>query len=253
MYLWKYWRESRIAFSVALVVIIGAFLNTFHERIHSAPDVRQLPMFLALLLYFQMVPLSFLGWLMGSIGAGRDLGEKNGSFLFTRPRTRAYFAWCDWACGLVQLLPLVMLSNFVVWFQIHRLLLMTGDPWHGRIPFADGTTSSLAVIVGLSCIIVFLLVALVFSLTYFSTVTFKHARGIIFAAGVLIAYPILAMRIKHYWPAIEMPGLFLQQFTFARGQVHSLADHLGLLMAIRAGVVLLFPFAAQMVLEKTDI
>jgi hypothetical protein len=253
MYLWKYWRESRIAFSVALLVIIGAFLNTFRERIHSAPDVRQLSTLLALLLYFQMVPLSFLGWLMGSIGAGRDLGEKNGSFLFTRPRPRGYFVWCDWACGLVQLLPLVMLSNFVVWFQVHRLLLMTGDPLHGRIPLIDGTTPSLAVIVGLSCIIVFLLVALVFSLTYFSTVAFKHARGIIFAAGVLIAYPILAMRIKHYWPAIHMPGLFLQQFTFARGQVYSFTDHLGLSMAIRAGVVLLLPFAAQLVLEKTDI
>jgi hypothetical protein len=76
MYLWKYWRESRIVFSVALLVIIGAFLNTFRERFQSVPDVRQLPMFLAVLLYFQMVPLSFLGWLMGSIGAGRDLGEK---------------------------------------------------------------------------------------------------------------------------------------------------------------------------------
>jgi hypothetical protein len=253
MYLWKYWRESRIAFSVALLVIIGAFLNTFRERIHSVPDVRQLSTLLALLLYFQMVPLGFLGWLMGSIGAGRDLGEKNGSFLFTRPRRRGYFVWSDWACGLAQLLPLVMLSNFVVWFQAHRLLLMTGDPLHGRIPLTNGTTASLAVIVSLSCIIVFLLVALVFSLTYFSTVAFKHARGIIFAAGVLIAYPILAMRIKHYWPAIHMPDLFLQQFTFARGQVYSLTDHLGLSMAIRAGVVLLLPFAAQVVLEKTDI
>jgi hypothetical protein len=61
------------------------------------------------------------------------------------------------------------------------------------------------------------------------------------------------MRIKHYWPTIDMPGLFLQQFTFAKGQVHSLTDHLGLSMAIRAGVVLLLPFAAQVVLEKTDI
>ena len=134
MYLWKYWRESRIAFSVALLVIIGTFLNTFRERVHSVPDVRQLSTLLALLLYFQMVPLGFLGWLMGSIGAGRDLGEKNGSFLFTRPRRRGYFVWSDWACGLAQLLPLVMLSNFVVWFQIHRLLLMTGDPWYGVWP-----------------------------------------------------------------------------------------------------------------------
>jgi len=69
----------------------------------------------------------------------------------------------------------------------------------------------------------------------------------------LIAYPILAMRIKHYWPAIHMPSLFLQQFTFAKGQVYSVADHLGLSMAIRSAVVLLLPFAAQVVLEKTDI
>ena len=57
----------------------------------------------------------------------------------------------------------------------------------------------------------------------------------------------------HYWPAIEMPSLFLQQFTFAKGQVYSVADHLGLSMAIRSAVVLLLPFAAQVVLEKTDI
>ena len=42
------------------------------------------------------LPFAFLALKFGSFGVGRDLGEGSGSFLFSRPRSRAFFVWSDW-------------------------------------------------------------------------------------------------------------------------------------------------------------
>jgi hypothetical protein len=253
MYLWKYWRDTRIIFSAAVLVIAALFIEILRERVGRVADAHQFANALPVFLLLHSLPLGFLGWFLGSFGIGRDLGEGSGSFLCSRPKNRSYFMWCSWACGLMQLLTIVALANMVLWFQIHRLLLSTGDASHGQISFPDGTSLSLISILCLTCAIVFLLVALVFTLTFSLTVVMKNVRGIIYGAGILVGYMILAARVTHYWHTVRLPNLAIQQFAYSKGQVAGIADHLGVSMAVRLAVILLFPFATQIVLEKMDI
>jgi hypothetical protein len=81
----------------------------------------------------------------------------------------------------------------------------------------------------------------------------KHAKGLIYAAGVLVGYVFLEQVVPHYWPGIHLPKLVLQEFVGDRLEVRGISDHLGLSVAIRAAIILLFPFATQFVLQKTDI
>jgi hypothetical protein len=105
----------------------------------------------------------------------------------------------------------------------------------------------------LNFVAAFLLAGLVFSLTYFSTVLVKHAKGLIYGAGVLVGYIFLEQVVPHYWPGIHLPTLVLQAFIQSHRNVTGISNHLGVSVAIRAAIILLFPFATQFVLQETDI
>ena len=256
MYLWKYWRETRIAFCVGLTAIAVLFLLIFKERnliISGSPPFDQFARILPVALIAQTFPVSFFAWLFGSAGVGRDLGDGSGSYLFSRPTSRGFYVWRDWGFGLAQLLVIVVLLNVVLGFQIYRLLLaVAADPFHGRLVLAGGPVP-LALLVGLNCIVAFLLAALVFGLTYFSTILIKHSKGVMLAAGVLLGYIILETVMKHYWPGVALPHLLASDYLDPSSKVPSLVNHLGAYLAARAGFILLFPIAAQLVLEKTDL
>ena len=254
MYLWKCWRDTREVLAVSLLLIGVLFVFVLKQNVvldHHAPFERIstiLPVFLTL----QAFPVSFVAWLMGTFGAGRDLGDRGGSYLFTRPRSRAYFVWCDWAVGMAQLVPILALLNVVLGVLLHRIFVAAGDPLHGSVLIA-GSPVTLTFIVWLNFGAAFLLAGLVYSVTYFSTVLLKHAKGIIYGAGVLVGYIFLEQVVPHYWPGIHLPKLVLQEFRQSNLGVTGVSDHLGLSVAIRAAIILLFPLATQFVLQKTDV
>ena len=255
MYLWKYWRESRVAFCVSLACIAILFVMVLKEPTFSTnggSPFRHLAGIFPIALIIQAFPLAFVAWVFGSYGAGRDLGEKSGSYLFTRPATRTSFVWRDWSYGGLQLLVIVVLLNAAIGLQIYRILLAAGDPLHGKLLLATGPVS-LTALVGLNCIAAFLLAALIFGLTYFSTVLVKHSKGLMLAVGIMLGYFILGAVLNHYWPSISLPSPILSEFGPSASDLPQLAHHLGAFVAIRAAVVLLFPFAAQLALKKTDL
>jgi hypothetical protein len=200
----------------------------------------------------QAFPVSFVAWLLAMFGVGRDLGERSGSYLFTRPRRRAHFVWCDWSVGMAQLLPILALLNLVLGVLIHRIIVAAGDPLHGSVVIA-GRPVTLAFIVWLNFAGAFLLAGLVFSLTYFCTVLVKHFKGLIYGAGVLVGYVFLEGIVPHYWPGIHLPNLVLQEFMRPNRVVAGFSNNLGVSVLIRAGIILLFPIAAQFVLQRTDV
>ena len=159
MYLWKYWRETRTAFSVGLVAIAVLFVLIFKERnliVSGNPPFDQFARLFPATLFVQAVPVSFFAWLIGSAGVGRDLGDGSGSYLFSRPTSRGFYVWRDWSFGLAQLLVIVVLLNVVLGFQIYRLLLaVAADPLHGRVALAGGPVA-LDFLVGLDCVVGFL-------------------------------------------------------------------------------------------------
>ena len=249
MYLWKYWRESRITFGVTvlvLAILLALILRSNLQVGHGNPNPNQLSGIVYVLVIAQSIPLGFVAWLFGSFGVGRDLGESSGSYLLTRPRRRAFFVWSDWGYGMAQLLTIVILTNAVLGVLVSRLLDAMGNPIPGRIVLF-GTPVPIPLAMVLSGLGGLLLVALIFSLTYFCTVLVKHSKGVMLAAGVLLGYSILKAVVKHYWPQIELPSLILQSFEEFTPQSLITA------VALRTAVILAFPFAAQLLLEKTDL
>jgi Na+/H+-dicarboxylate symporter len=72
MYLWKYWRESRILFLAVVCIDLGLFLHVWQQRIAITTDLHAFSGLFIELLYFQAVPLGFLAWLFGIFGIGHD-------------------------------------------------------------------------------------------------------------------------------------------------------------------------------------
>ena len=253
MYLWKCWRDTRVVLAASLLCIAALFVFILrHNLVLDRGPFEFLPNIFPVLLIVQAFPLSFVAWLLGFFGVGRDLGERSGSYLFTRPRSRAYFVWCDWSVGMAVLLPIVAFLALLFGALLRRIIVALGDPLHGSVMIA-GSPVTLTFIVWLNFVAAFLLAGLVFSLTYFSTVLVKHAKGLIYGAGVLVGYIFLEQVVPHYWPGIHLPTLVLQAFIQSHRNVTGISNHLGVSVAIRAAIILLFPFATQFVLQKTDI
>jgi ABC-type transport system involved in multi-copper enzyme maturation permease subunit len=254
MYLWKYWRESRITFAVGMALVglllwgvlkihLGALLQGPQD---SRPqNLAQLYLVIAVPL---TLPLGFLGLRFGSFGVGRDLGEGSGSFLFSRPRSRAFFVWNDWGFGMAQLLAIVLAANVVLALAIYRVA-----PGASPIFLARQPVSMFSIFL-LHCTAGLLLTGLIFGLTYFASVL-SRGHGVMIAVGVLVAYSIAKSVVKHYWPAIILPDVTLTEFSVSPSPTMpaGFADHLGLSIVLRTAVALAFPFAAQLLLQQRDV
>jgi hypothetical protein len=265
MYLWKYWRESRIVFLAGLLLIglhmavilsghghmtvmtggQGSASDLRHPGV--ADDLRQVTSVLFVFFYVQIAPLGFFAWLVGSFGVGRDLGEGAGSFLFTRPRKRAAFVWSDWGCGMAEVVVMCVLANLAIWMMIHRVLLSMGDPLGGRVVFGDNAVP-LSTAMTMSTAGGILIAGLIFSVTYASTVVMRHARGVILSIGLFVGYLLAGAVVHHYWSAVRFPDLTLHAFT-----PHGPNTDAGWEIAARVAVLLIFPLLAQFSLERAEL
>jgi hypothetical protein len=239
MYVWKYWRESRMTFLSSLLVAALFFALVLNE-IFPDPTFAGGPT-LAL-------PLIFLAWRFGSFGMGHDLDDNCGSYLLTRPRSRSFFVWHDWGSGMAQLILIVIVLNVLIAIAGH--LLHVPGLRKSVVP----SSLPLAGVVTLNCVADLLIVVLVFGMTYFWTVLLK-LKGLLVSAGILLSYPIgLVPIVKHYWPTMKLPNLLLTEFIRSSdGRIAGFADHLGMSIAARAAVTLIFPFAAIRLLQRRDV
>ena len=147
---------------------------------------------------------------------------------------------------MAQLLLLVLAANAVLALAVYR-----AAPDSGRILLAGGPVSMFSVFC-VHCTAGLLLTGLLFGLTYFCSVLVRR-RGLVLSIGVVLAYLISKVVVKHYWPAITLPDLTLTEFDMLPTGGASFADHLGLAIALRSAVVLAFPAAAQLLLQQRDV
>ena len=250
MYLWKYWRESRITFAVGLVLVGLLFWAVLKIPVGSLVGGNRDPgnpseiyLFVAAIL---MLPLAFFALKFGSFGVGRDLGADSGSFLLSRPRTRAFFVWSDWGYGMAQLLLLIVAANLVLALAVHRAASDSGPI------ILSGAPVSFLSIFCLHCTSGLLLAGLFFGLTYFASVL-ARGHGVLLAIGVVLVYLIAKEVVKYKWPSITLPDLSLTEFSLTPEGPPSFADHLGLEIALRSALALAFPVAAQMLLQQRDV
>jgi hypothetical protein len=253
MYLSKQWRESRIISGIAVLGLILLLYLVVKGSLKIEPGnfkgnggdytVIFVPIF-----YVETALLGFWGWLIASIGAGKNLGEDGGSFLFTRPRPRAWFLWNDWGFAVAQIASIILLTNLMVGLLIARILKVVFRQAH----FDQGNALQLSVSMLLIGVGVLLFSGLVYSVTYFSTIVLKRAVGIMLGAGILAGYVILDGLLHHYY-SIHLPSLIPNLFQFEHHTPIALADHLGISLAARAVVMLLFPLTAQVIIERSEI
>lgn len=254
MYLWKYWRESRITFGIAILALVVLTALSFKGHVViGSPGPREYPNIVNGMLFVISVPMAILAWVMGSFGAGRSLGEGAGSYLLSRPRRRSWFIWYDWGFGMALLATLVILFNLLASWMAHRVMRAEGGPFSGRISFRDlPEPVSLIHVMSLNSAAIFLFCGIIFGVVYLWTILAKNALGVVMGAGTLACYLILGAVIKHYF-GYEFPDLLYRVYASSSAGVHGLEDQLGLSLAVRAGIVMLFPIAAQRVLNRIDI
>jgi len=263
MYLLKQWRESRIISGLALlglvlllagVIKLNFLVDSAHVGQHNDPRqiMKALTGFLLAIFYTESLLVAFWGWLAAGIGVGKNLGEDSGSFLFTRPRRRAWFLWNDWGYAMAQIAIIIAFINLMFGLWIERGLAYIHTP--GVIYLNDnGDPVSLLAVMLLISIGALLFAGLIYGLTYFSTVLIKRASGVMLGAGILVGYLILRGVIHHYYPSIHFPDLIMNVFDISHPSLYGVNEHLGINVAARAVVMLLFPLAAQVILERSEI
>lgn len=261
MYLSKLWREGRVLSILAAVALILLFAGTVKLNLFLGatdmrhPDPQQIyggmVGFVIAILYTESVLVSFWGWLSAGIGVGKNLGEDSGSYLLTRPHSRAWFLWSDWGYTMAQIAVITAVTNLIFLFSMDHVFALMHVP--AAIPVDSGSaTLSIAFLMLLVSIGVLLCAGLIYGLSYFSTILIRRTSGVMLGAGILLAYFISGAVLHHYQPAVHFPNLVMNVFAFAHHHPH-LSGGLTVQIAARAAVVLAFPFAAQLLLNYAEI
>ena len=259
MYLLKQWRESRIISALAVLALILLLLlvlgghvamDRFHS--HGNNDNQGFAIIFVPIFYVEAALIAFWGWLAGGIGAGKNLGEDSGSFLFTRPRRRAWFLWNDWGFAMAQIAAIILFINIMIGFLIAHALVLMHSP--GAIQLTpQGQPVPLTFIMAIISIGVLLFAGLIYGLSYFSTILIKRTSGVMLAAGILVAYLILIGLLHHYYPALHPPNLIMSIFNFDQHSMYGLYGNLAYNIAARTVAMLAFPAAAQLILDRAEI
>ncbi len=181
MYLWKYWRDTRVRFIILLMLVAAIWLLQLHRRAYPIATVLYWEDFTTNLRTFLFLPcLLALG--LGISGPGDEFAQRTADFLFTRPRTRRYFIWASWAAGALQILAIVsvyVLAAFLAAVYVSRTVY---------------TWKFLALILP-----VFLVCIVAYSIICFMTALLRsgqkgYASGLVFIAFYLALNPLLQIR-----------------------------------------------------------
>jgi hypothetical protein len=116
----------------------------------------------------------------------------------------------------------------------------------------DGSSIPLFAIMLILSIGVLLFAGLIYGVTYFSTIITRRASGVLLGAGILVGYLVLGGLTHHYYPSVQFPSLIMDLFNLHHG-FHGFSANLPINMIIRAAIVVAFPVAAQLILDRSEI
>jgi ABC-type transport system involved in multi-copper enzyme maturation permease subunit len=190
MYLWKCWRDTRafcfiFAIIAAAVMPVAALICTGTQLVQNFG----LEAFKAT----HSLILNILALGLGAICAINEFGDKTAHFLFTKPRTRAYFVWLAWLVGCIELLAIGLINLLAGWLTLSRY---SKHAFHSGIFFPVGP----GVLVG-----VFVYSIFVYSLTYALTAVLRSGlKGIGASMGFTIGMQAIAAVFRVRWN-IDLP------------------------------------------------
>lgn len=246
MYLWKCWRDARLAvaiFFVPIVFMLYGFLRHAPAHIMTSSHASA-EWLLTRGLSLMGILLLFVGWSLGGDGIGHDIAEDRGAFLLTRPRLRRFFVWADsgFSFGLMAALAWGMTLLFLLLTLVHV------------IEFGPGMSlSPLAfLLIPLSGVV---FAGLVYAVTYLCTMLVprdKTARVI--SVAVLIAYAYLYVKATRTWGGVTQylfPSWWVDPFPYQYSS--AVAPHFWLEVGGRVAAILVLLVVAQFVLERREI
>ncbi len=228
MYFWKCWRDTRSFFivfliiaavimPVAAVVCVGTGLleNFGSEAFRST---------------FEIITL-FVALALGALGASEQFAGSTVHFLFTKPRSRAYFVWTGWVVGCAQLLA-IDIVNLVV--GAATLSHYGKNPFHSVL-LGSVTASQLTAVL--------ILGLYVYCLAYSLTVVLRNGlRGLGASMAIVFGVPFFAIAVRWRWKInFPIPAVPIERLS------PLVSNFIWMLVA------LLFVFGAQLVVERTEI
>jgi hypothetical protein len=248
MYLWKNWRDARLAVVIYIAPLIFYLYSVIRHPgssgVNSNPSQLNVDAVSTFVVSTIGIVLLFVAWSLAGDGIGHEIADDRGAYLLTRPRSRKFFLWLDngFAFGLMA----VLAWSTVVLFEIVVKLGLVRLPNYA-VP------SPLFFLVAPLCGLIF--AGLIYSVTYLCTMLIprdKTARVI--SVAVLIAYSYLHYKAYHTWGG-------LTQYVFPSWWVNpypnkfssALAPHLWLELGGRVIAIVVLLLIAQFVLERREI
>jgi ABC-type transport system involved in multi-copper enzyme maturation permease subunit len=162
-------------------------------------------------------------------GVGEEFASGAPVLLFTRPRKRGYFVWTSWGIGMLEILA-IMIGTLLSGAAVGLYFTHTVASWRFLLAFAYVLPAS----------------AMVYSLSHFAGVLGKGARqGMSISVLVILIYVVAlpALVLKF---GVHIPDWWL-------GNRSSTPSIVALATGGWLAVSLLFPLAAQVVLEGREI
>jgi ABC-type transport system involved in multi-copper enzyme maturation permease subunit len=127
MYVWKCWRDTRSFFIVFLIIaaIVMPVAAVVCVGTHLVEDFGTSAFSTTFGLILTAVALG-----LGALGAIHEFAEKTAHFLFTKPRSRAYFIWVGWAVGFAELLAVATVNFLAGWATLSHY---SKNPFHSTL------------------------------------------------------------------------------------------------------------------------
>jgi len=185
MYLWKCWRETR-AFCIVFLIIAAAAMPVPAALAEGTQLVEQFgagafQAAMALILNGVAVGL-------GAISALHEFDDDTIHFLFTKPRSRAFFFWGGWVVGCAELLVVGFVNVLSGWLTLSR---------HSRHPF---TAEVFAPLKAQQFVEVIVYSMFFYTLTYALTAVFRNGlKGLGASLGVMLGAPGVAIAARLRW------------------------------------------------------
>ena len=228
MYVWKCWRDTRFFFLVfltdaAIVMPVAAVVCVGTGLVEEfGVDAFQSTEGLILM----AVALG-----LGAIGAIHEFGDKTAQFLFTKPRSRAYFVWASWAVGACELLAVAVVNFLAGWMTLAH---------YNKKPFPSALFGSVTAALIVENVIT---AVYAYSVTYALTAVLRNGlKGLGASMGIVFGLPFFAIAVRWRWH-INVP--------IPPGAIGSLS--LMVSYIIWMFVALFLVFAAQMIIERSEL
>jgi ABC-type transport system involved in multi-copper enzyme maturation permease subunit len=228
MYFWKCWRDTRSFFIVFLIIaaIVMPVAAVVSLGSHLVEDFGPSAFLDTFGLILMAVALG-----LGAIGASHEFAENTAHFLFTKPRSRAYFVWVGWAVGFAELLVVAAVNFLAGWATLSHY---GKNPLHSTV-FGSIKTEQMGsvLIYGLY----------IYCLTYSLTTVLRNGlRGVGASLAIVVGLPYFAIAVRWRWHI----GLPLPP------------DTIGSMSAVISSIIwilvaMMFVLAAQLLVERTEI